>query len=154
MDFENQGITIIIIFIISSILAWWFSDSLSSWSISANPFLVLTFYLLTTPAYLTLLLSLTYVRKIAGFFASFFIILSFDIISFPHSFSLTMANLFTGSNLFSDSILVQLMPFLTQIGYFGSFILYVLIPVILMLIALEILGIRTFTKIIKGNVGA
>lgn len=152
LNLEERGIYIIIGFIAMSIIYWVFSDAISAWSTSANGLAIIFAYFLSNPVYLFLIISMSAWKQLKGFLSSLIIVLAFDIASLPHYIKLAGALPSDASSFFS----VEMAIFKTShifASYIGTFIIYVLIPILLMILALEIVGIKTFSKLVERHGG-
>jgi hypothetical protein len=161
--------TILIILAVYTAIAvafWYFSDQIGVWALTANPFIVTLANLVTNPFYLgsiILIIELffrgyklhrsffNYARVIV---ASIFLSLSLDIVSILHSFSANFT-VTDGSaiSLYFDTVLGNIIkPYFTS-PIFGTFVLYVIIPVLMALIALFIASPSRFLGIVKSEIG-
>jgi len=151
-NLEDRGIVIFLGFIIASIAFWLFSDKISLWAQLAPAWQVLLSYFLINPAYLFVIISLTAWKKVQGLIASLLLILVSDIISIPHFIGAKGLLPSDPSSYFStDLILYKLLPVTLQNQY-GVVTIYLIIPAIFVLLAMEIAGIKVFAKIAEARV--
>lgn len=141
--------TLIFITILSAVF-WWYSDYFSNWSMNANPFLAILVTILIHPEYLFLIYILYTQYQFRGLFSGILISIAFDIISVGHSV-LRAGGLPTDPIFYTytDTIFYKLIY-----GWFpgvaGPFIVYVVLPVLLVYLALRIIRrSASFNKIFK-----
>jgi hypothetical protein len=158
---------ILVSYFIVSMIFWYFSDSISLWAMSANSLFVTLVNLILNPFYVGSIIlimelffrglklnrtGLNYFRVIV---ASILLSLSLDILSLPHSLSINYI-LPTSPNvsLYFDTVLSKMLfPILGSLGKFGSFIIYVVISFILVLLSLLIASSKHFISLFKSEIG-
>jgi hypothetical protein len=151
-DIEEKGYAIVAGFIALSVIYWLVSDRISVWSQSASAILVITAYLLSNPTYVFLIYSMTIWKRAKGFISSLLIALAFDITSLPHYLPYRGGLPADPSSYFSVELALAKSGIVGMLGVAGPFVIYVVVPILLIIVALEIVGIRVFTKIMKEHV--
>ncbi|MEK6884808.1 MAG: hypothetical protein AABY22_34570 [Nanoarchaeota archaeon] len=153
MDKKNFAIIYIIAFGILAYFLWSNNDSIAA-TISSGSAQGVFYYFLSNPIYILLVASVLYFNQEAGYIrniiGSFLIILSSDIISF--------ARLPSGG--FNGDIFLEASPdslvmhelVAKGMGYSTAYTFYYLVlPILLTLIALQVLGLHNFVKTLKGQ---
>jgi len=153
LDNTQKAYTSLIFFAILSIVYWIFSDSFSNWSMTINPLVALLVGIILNPAYIVLLTFLFNQYSFRGLVAGFLIAISFDIISLGHSILKSGLLPTDGSTIplytYSDTTIYKLFPAFLQ-NQVGVFILYVIIPVLLIYLAFRIIRrSASFNRILK-----
>lgn len=151
MSSKEIAIVILAVILVVSFILYYYADDFASWSRTGDFASVSVAYLLLTPAYILMLILLAKTKGIRGFLSGLFIIIAFDILSFPHYITQdgTLSQEAAGYIGF-DTILYR-----TFTGYpLGALGLYVLTPAILLIIAYEIVYTGTFVSLVKRGAGA
>lgn len=150
IDSKQKAYGTLVLVAIVSLIFWWFSDSFSIWLMNANPFLAMASSLLLNPSYLVLIYILYKQYSYRGIAAGILIALAIDISSLSHSISRfgippTDAALYS----YSDTTIYKILPHFMH-NQFGVFVLYVVIPTLLVYIALRLLRrTASFNKVVK-----
>jgi len=155
LDLESKGYAIVAGFISLAVVYWLISDKLAVWSTAAPAVLIMLAYFVLNPVYILLIVSLTKWKQWKGLVAALFITLASDIISIPHYLSFRLITLpQDASSYFSaEFALFKAMSIIHTWGAGATFIIYVLIPSLFVLIACEIVGIKVVSRIIKEKIG-
>jgi len=150
LDNKMRAYATLIVIAILSLIFWWYSDIFSAWCVTANPFLVILVTILIHPEYLFLIYFLYKQYSFRGFFSGILISIALDIISLGHSISRAGglpvdASLFSYTDTSFYTMLKDLFP-----GVAGPFVVYVVIPVLLVYISLRIIRkTSSFNKIFR-----
>lgn len=151
MDARNTAFAILIAMAILSYALWYYADGFAKWTMVGEPLVVTIVYLLTNPDHLAILAFMTKSKGARGALAGFFVISAFDIASWAHYITLS------GALPGDPSSYVGLDTIIYKVFYpnfpLGTFGLYVVLPVLLMVVAYEILFPRSFVSLIKRAVG-
>lgn len=146
-----QELIIIAIVIVSSFIFWIVSDSISNWGKIANPWLGMLVYTILNPVNWFILYFLIKKYGFRGLLSGFIIAIIIDIFSLPHSI-MFMGGLPSDAPLFlySDTTFYHglILPIFGA-GWLGVFMLYVILPTILIVIAALIVQPKTFVTIFK-----
>ena len=142
---EDQAALIVGIFVLTTILAYVYAPDIVKWSQTAGFFESTAIYILTNPVYLVLVLYLSHKFHIKGLLASLLVVLALDIQSLPHVVT-DGINTDPATFLFIDSIIFR---------YFhvNLFVLYVVIPIGLMILASEVVSKGMFVRIVRRYIG-
>ena len=164
---KTIGLILVLTFIYS-LLMWYFSDSIGPWGTTANPILIVIVNAVTNPIYLGFLLfliihsftvfklnknSLNYLKVTI---AAIIFALAIDILSPIHSFDInyTLPQSTNVISIYSDTLLGSLLaPILQPMKQLGTFILYVVIPFLLVIISLLIVHTKGFLQIFNNTAG-
>jgi hypothetical protein len=153
---------ILFIFVFFTVVFFIYSDRIVTYLSSLSPLLVLFFSIFISPIYVLFIISLYNQYSFKGALAGYIISLGVDCISIPHIFTKS-GELSTASlNLYTDSVFWGLMPqFLKDITinipYDGQvnlavFLIYIVFPISLIIIALMIATGKKFPKIFKDSI--
>ncbi|MEK6884564.1 MAG: hypothetical protein AABY22_33335, partial [Nanoarchaeota archaeon] len=136
------------VFIVFALIFYYYSDAIGILAKNSNPFFALFLNIATSPVYLLLIYWLWGAYKSRGVIAGFLISVAFDIVDVIHSIPRigTMPSdpaLF----LYSDTIIYRLFPEWLRTNV-GVFILYIIIPILLVIIARNVIHKeRSFLRI-------
>jgi len=142
------------VFIVLAIIFWVASDAYALWTSQINPALSLIIGIILNPAYLFLIYWLFSEYKWRGLIAGILISIAIDVISMTHSIaqsgilptSLEALPLYG----YSDTLIYKGMISFIPTGYFAVFLLYVVIPGLLMFLSLRIIkSAASFNRIVK-----
>ena len=141
------------LFLLISLLYWYFSDSYSLWTSMTNPWLVMVVSIILNPAYAFLIYLLWTQYEFRGIIAGLLISLGVDIVTLSHSipFNAVLPTDLQATPLYSysDTLIFKIISPYIQ-GTLASFILYVIIPLLLFFIALLVIGrVSSFDRIFK-----
>jgi len=146
MKFKETAIIILAVIVAASFILYSYADQFATWSKQGDPLSVSVAYLLLTPAYILMLILLAKTKGVRGFLAGLLIIVSFDILSFPHYITQTGTLPTEASSYVGlDTIIYRTwQPF--PLGTLG---IYVIVPTILLVIAYEIVSPGTWVTLVK-----
>lgn len=151
MKSKETAIIILAVIVAVSFILYSYADSFATWSRTGDSITVSIAYLLLTPAYVLMLVLLAKTKGARGFIAGLLIIVSFDILSYPHY--ITQSGVLpseASSYVGLDTILYRTFP-----NYpLGTLGLYILTPAFLLIIAYEIVFPSTFVSLVKRGAGA
>jgi len=150
MNPKQKALLVIGGIIVISIGLWWYADTFAEWMKTADPLTATIVYLLTNPDHVAVLGFMYVLKKWRGLLGGFFVIAAFDIMSWAHYITMSGAMPVEASSFVGmDTLFYRaFQPF--PLGTFG---LYVVVPAILLIIALEIVYPKTFITLIKRTVG-
>ena len=151
---NNRFLSWLVIFggVIVSVLFWLFSDVYGMWSLTASvPLVFLTSYALDFLNW-GILVGFYAWKKWRGVFAGFIFSIWWGVVSLPHT--INMAGFLPDepalSNAF-DTLLWRALPFLHAWGKAGSFLMYVFLTSLMLIICSRILFPNEFMKMVKSK---
>lgn len=150
LDNKEKAYGTLIIFGIIAYIFYIISDGFSSWTKTANPFLAMAASIILNPAYIVLIIYLWNQYEFRGLIAGLLVSISIDILSLGHSISSTgLLPQDPAFFTYADTTFFKLIIPYVQ-GTVAVFILYVILPVLLIYLALRIIRrTSSFNKIFK-----
>lgn len=152
LDSKGQAYMILLVVVAVSIAFWYYSDSYSDWSMHANPWLAMVANLVLNPAYIFLIAYLFSKYSWRGLISGLFISIAVDIASLSHSIRMdAMMPNDAAAYSYADTLLFKIFPSQFH-NWFGVFLLYVLVPVLLVYLSFRIIRrTASFNKIFKES---
>lgn len=132
-------------FSLASLLSYWYAPNLTEWGKTSGLIESVIIYIIINPVYIGAIGFLSSKYHLRGFIASLFTIVALDIQSLPHVVVDGVTQDPT-TYLFLDSI------FYRNFGV-GLFVLYVILPISLMIIAYELVSPGAFVKTVRRYSG-
>jgi hypothetical protein len=154
LDNKKKAYGTLIVFAILALAFWYFSDTFSLWASQTNTWVVMLVSIILNPAYFVLIYWLFKEYGVRGIFSGILISLGIDIISLTHSIS-KIGILPTGTESlplygYSDTLFYKAISQFLGAHPFVVFILYVVIPVLLVYLALRVIRrTSSFNRIVK-----
>lgn len=150
MKMKDRTTYVMVALVILGLIYWLISDPLSRWAAdpTTNQILVALAYLLLTPWYPVtfIYMYLTYPSKRAqAVVAAVFVVIALELFSLPHMVTLNgVLPTSETSQFFLEVALFKSIPFLDQLGLFGTFFLYWLMPSIFVVLAHDLVADEAF----------
>jgi hypothetical protein len=153
---KSRAYLTLVVFAAIAFAFWKYSDAFAAWTMTSNIWLVMVVSIVINPAYIFLIITLYHQYNWRGLLSGLIISIAIDIISLTHS--ILKAGVLpvdsTASPLYgyADTTFYKLMYDYIH-GPTAVFILYVVIPTLLIYLALRIIRkTSSFNKIVKESI--
>jgi hypothetical protein len=152
MKMKDRATYVAVALVVIGIIFWIISDALSTWAGTANQILVAIAYILLSPWYVIVLayMWVAYPDKRAqALVASLLVIVAVELISLPHIVTMNgQVPTAETSQFFLEVALFKSIPFLDQLGLFGTFFLYWLLPSLCIVLAHDLVADEAFIGLV------
>lgn len=142
---QRSAVWVLVVFTIITLVSYFYAPKITEWSKTAGLVESIIVYIITNPVYMSVFIYLSTQYQLRGFLSSLFIVLALDIQSLPHVVVDGVTQEPT-TYLFIDSIISR---------YFHTniFVLYVVLPLVLMFVAYELISPGQFVKAVRRYSG-